>query len=83
MDCTGLEYLDLPSTLKKLTDSLYGCSNLKTIIIRTNHVFDASVDFDDVPRDCKIIVPSNLLDDYKKHSFWQNYNIECTQSVSV
>lgn len=75
MDNTGVEYLDLPSTLKKLTDSLCGCSGLKTLIIRTNHVFDASVDLEDIPRDCQILVPDHLVDEYKRHPVWGCFNI--------
>lgn len=76
MDNTGLEYLDLPSTLKKLTDSLCGCSGLKTLIIRTNHVFDEPhIDIEDLPRDCQLKVPGHLVNEYKKHPVWGKFNI--------
>lgn len=76
MDNTGLEYLDLPSTLKKLTDSLCGCSGLKTLIIRTNHVFDEPhLDIEDIPRDCQILVPDQLVEEYKRHPVWGRFNI--------
>lgn len=76
MDNTGLEYLDLPATLKKLKDSLCGCTSLKTLIIRTNHVFDELLlDINDIPLVCQILVPEHLVDDYKKHPVWGKFNI--------
>lgn len=76
MDCTRLEYLDLPSTLRKLTNSLSGCSGLKTLIIRTDHVFDGPVDLDDIPADCRIQVPDHLIGEYKRHPAWKRFHIE-------
>lgn len=76
IDNIGLEYLDLPSTLKRLTDSLRGCTGLKTLIIRTNYVFDdPHLDVEDLPRDCQILVPDYLVDEYKRHPVWGSFNI--------
>lgn len=76
MDNAGLEYLDLPSILKKLTDSLSGCTGLKTLVIRTNHVFDEPhLDIEDLPRDCQLLIPEYLVDEYKRHPAWGKFNI--------
>lgn len=82
MDNTGLEYLDLPSTLKKMTDSLYGCTALKKLVIRTNHVFDEPVELDDIPGDCKILVPDQLVENYKRHPIWKKFNVGCLSTVA-
>lgn len=77
MNDTGLEYLDLPSTLLQLTDSLYGCTSLQTLIIRTPRVFDQShLYLDDIPHSCRILVPSPLVESYKMHPLWKNFTIE-------
>lgn len=76
MNDRGLEYLDLPSTLKTLTDSLCGCSGLKTLVIRTNHVFDEPyLDLNDIAQDCQILVPDFLVVDYQRHPVWGILNI--------
>lgn len=81
MDNAGLECLDLPSSLTKLTDSLSGCSGLKTLIIRCNHVFDGPVDSDDISSHCQILVPDHLVEDYKRHPVWGRFKIEGISSI--
>ena len=79
----GLKYLDLPSTLKRLAESLCGCIALKYLIIRTNHVFDEqNLYLDDIPSYCLVVVPDDIVEDYKRHPVWGKFIIKSLSSIS-
>ena len=75
-NCTGLIQLTLPSTLTSFGNNLCnGCSNIKNFIIN-NPVSVVTIGTTPVSTNANlyIIVPRNLLADYKADSSWSAYS---------
>lgn len=84
--CENLEYVELPSFLRDVGWNIfYDCTRLKSLVLRSmfdkNKNEDVSIAdaFSDLPEDCTIYVPYNLVEDYRDHGFWGRFSIRICQ----
>lgn len=83
--CENLEYVELPSTLDEVGRMVFcKCPHLKSLVLWSDSVVEgskASLDlaFGDLPADCFIYVPYNLVEDYSVDEFWGRYTIRICQ----
>lgn len=72
---TGLLRFDAGYTTKFDNVCLYGCSNLKALIIRTNDVVPSLYSRSAIAlaSNGKIYVPKNMIEDYKVATNWTNF----------
>lgn len=69
-DNEGLEAADLPSTIRSYGCETFSyCTNLHTLIIRTNHVLKLEESLD-LPSLITLKVPKELVYEYRQHPFW-------------
>lgn len=82
MQCRHLEYVDLPSTLTDFgRENFTGCDNLRTLILRSPKVMTCEPDdIFEIPLSSQICVPTELVEEYKTHPVWSNF--ENIQSIS-
>ena len=76
--CTGLEKVDFNILQSINQAAFYGCSSLKTVIIRSENIcyLDTSDAFKETPIETGtgyIYVPSALVDNYKAATNWSTY----------
>lgn len=76
LDCTALREIELPNTIKSISNSISSCA-LTTILIRKFQPPTADGFPNDIYINCRLIVPASCLDVYQKSSPWLNFwNIE-------
>lgn len=72
-NCTSLESIDLGSDLETLNNYAFsGCTSLMNITIRKNSkvVTTSGNTFRNVPANCNIYVPADMVNAYKQSSYW-------------
>ncbi len=72
----NLEYLELPSSIKDIASSIYGCPNLKTIIIRATQKPEMNKNtktFGNCSPELIIYVPASMLEEYKADKAYSKY----------
>ena len=74
MDDVNLTHIDLPSTFTDLgLQTFVGCSNLKTIILRSPTVANGFRAFDGPSDTCCLYVPSELVEKYRQDPYWSMF----------
>lgn len=81
--CENLEYIELPSSLKEIGGEMfYECPRLNSLVLWPDSVVDYTGFHGalyDLPADCTIYVPHDLVDDYREHKFWGKFTIRICQ----
>lgn len=77
-ECSSLTTIDFPNVTSINSGSFYGCSNLKTVILRSNVLctLNNTNSFTNTPIASGtgyVYVPRNLVDTYKTDSTWKTY----------
>ena len=76
--CEFNTHIEFPSSLENIGDNAFSYAKPLSIKFRSNEFVYNNGSFEDANKEtCKIYVPKNLLEDYKKNSFWGQFkNIE-------
>lgn len=77
---SGLKYLSLPSSLKRVGHNGFGLSGLQDIYLHNSNPY--SISFTDeriyINPECTIHVPIGCYDKYKSHPIWGKYKIDAS-----
>ena len=77
-NCVSLETITLPATIEQIEAQIFeGCTNLKTVYVKATTPPDMSywvfADNEHQNLNCKIYVPAESVEEYKKASNWSTY----------
>ncbi len=77
-NCVSLETITLPASIERIDAQIFaGCTNLKTVYVKATTPPDMSywvfTDNEHQNLNCKIYVPAESVEEYKKASNWSTY----------
>lgn len=77
-NCSSLETITIPASVTRIDGQVFaGCTNLKTVYVKATTPPSMSywvfTDNEHNNLDCKIYVPAESVEEYKKASNWSTY----------
>lgn len=77
-NCVSLETITLPASIEKIETKIFeGCTNLKTVYVKATTPPDMNSSvfpyYESQDRNCKIYVPVESVEEYKKANNWSRY----------